>query len=43
MPIYIYIWLYFQSDPYVVLTLGKQKMKDRDNYVSKQLNPIFGR
>ncbi|XP_066930260.1 otoferlin-like isoform X4 [Clytia hemisphaerica] len=32
-----------KSDPYVVLTLGKQKMKDRDNYVSKQLNPIFGR
>lgn len=32
-----------KSDPYVVISLGRQKMKDRDNYVSKQLNPIFGR
>ncbi|XP_047135991.1 otoferlin isoform X1 [Hydra vulgaris] len=32
-----------KSDPYVVINLGRQKVKDRENYVSKQLNPIFGR
>ncbi|CAB4005702.1 otoferlin-like isoform X4 [Paramuricea clavata] len=32
-----------KADPYPVVTLGKQKVKDRDNYISKQLNPIFGR
>ena len=33
----------FKADPYVVVTLGKHKVKDRDNYVSKQLSPVFGR
>ena len=32
-----------QADPYLVVTLGKHKVRDRDNYVSKQLNPVFGR
>lgn len=32
-----------KADPYVVVTLGKHKVKDRDNYVSKQLSPVFGR
>ncbi|XP_067033730.1 otoferlin-like isoform X2 [Acropora muricata] len=32
-----------KADPYVVVTLGKHKVRDRDNYVSKQLNPVFGR
>ena len=27
----------------MVVTLGKHKVRDRDNYVSKQLNPVFGR
>ncbi|MBN3319754.1 FR1L6 protein, partial [Atractosteus spatula] len=32
-----------KSDPYIVLRLGKTEIKDRDNYIPKQLNPIFGR
>ncbi|KAL4635807.1 fer-1-like protein 6 [Arapaima gigas] len=32
-----------KSDPYIVLKLGKTEIKDRDNYIPKQLNPIFGR
>ena len=35
--------LSLQADPYLVVTLGKHKVRDRDNYVSKQLNPVFGR
>ncbi|XP_072300048.1 fer-1-like protein 6 [Eucyclogobius newberryi] len=31
------------ADPYIVLRLGKNEIKDRDNYIPKQLNPIFGR
>lgn len=31
------------SDPYIVLRLGNTEIKDRDNYIPKQLNPIFGR
>ncbi len=26
-----------------MVTCGKQKNKDRENYIPKQLNPIFGR
>ncbi|KAK6467580.1 fer-1-like protein 6 [Huso huso] len=32
-----------KSDPYIVLQLGKTQIKDRDNYIPKQLNPVFGR
>lgn len=32
-----------KADPYIVLRLGKQEIKDRDNYIPKQLNPVFGR
>ncbi|XP_066434907.1 fer-1-like protein 6 isoform X2 [Eleutherodactylus coqui] len=32
-----------KSDPYIVLRLGKTQIKDRDNYIPKQLNPVFGR
>ncbi|XP_054023348.1 fer-1-like protein 6 [Dryobates pubescens] len=32
-----------KSDPYIVLRLGKTEIKDRENYIPKQLNPIFGR
>ncbi|XP_066543887.1 fer-1-like protein 6 [Amia ocellicauda] len=32
-----------KSDPYIVLKLGKTEIKDRDNYIPKQLNPVFGR
>ncbi|XP_054644140.1 fer-1-like protein 6 isoform X3 [Dunckerocampus dactyliophorus] len=32
-----------KADPYVVVQLGKNEIKDRDNYIPKQLNPIFGR
>ncbi|XP_061697140.1 fer-1-like protein 6 [Syngnathoides biaculeatus] len=32
-----------KADPYVVIQLGKNEIKDRDNYIPKQLNPVFGR
>uniref|UniRef100_A0A8B9HV66 Fer-1 like family member 6 n=1 Tax=Astyanax mexicanus TaxID=7994 RepID=A0A8B9HV66_ASTMX len=32
-----------KADPYIVLKLGKTVIKDRDNYIPKQLNPVFGR
>uniref|UniRef100_A0A8B9P8U0 Fer-1 like family member 6 n=1 Tax=Apteryx owenii TaxID=8824 RepID=A0A8B9P8U0_APTOW len=32
-----------KSDPYIVLRLGKTEIKDRENYIPKQLNPVFGR
>lgn len=32
-----------KADPYVVLTLGRNKINDKENYISKQLNPIFGK
>ncbi|XP_054446067.1 fer-1-like protein 6 [Pteronotus mesoamericanus] len=32
-----------KSDPYIVVKLGKTEIKDRDKYIPKQLNPVFGR
>ena len=32
-----------KADPYVYLTLGRTKINDKDNYISRQLNPIFGK
>ncbi|KAM6087647.1 fer-1-like protein 6 [Chlamydotis macqueenii] len=32
-----------KSDPYIVLRLGSTEIKDRENYIPKQLNPVFGR
>ncbi|KAF5278108.1 hypothetical protein FQR65_LT03624 [Abscondita terminalis] len=32
-----------KADPYIVLQLGSKKVMDKENYVSKQLNPIFGK
>ncbi|XP_054711384.1 otoferlin-like [Uloborus diversus] len=30
-------------DAYIVMRLGKQKFNDKEHYVSKQLNPVFGK
>lgn len=30
-------------DAYLVLNLGKQRLSDRDNYVPKEVNPIWGK
>ncbi|XP_041986381.1 otoferlin [Aricia agestis] len=32
-----------KADPYVVMHLGNKKITDKDNYVSKQLHPVFGK
>lgn len=32
-----------KADPYVVLQLGNKRVSDKENYVSKQLNPVFGK
>lgn len=32
-----------KADPYLVLQLGSKRISDKENYVSKQLNPIFGK
>ncbi|XP_051908893.1 otoferlin isoform X18 [Hippocampus zosterae] len=32
-----------KADPYVVVKLGKSEVKDKENYISKQLNPVFGK
>ncbi|UYV81940.1 FER1L6 [Cordylochernes scorpioides] len=32
-----------KADPYIVITLGTKKTSDKENYISKQLNPIFGK
>ncbi|XP_034042017.1 fer-1-like protein 6 [Thalassophryne amazonica] len=32
-----------KADPYIVISLGNNEIKDRDNYIAKQLNPVFGR
>ncbi|XP_029705528.1 otoferlin isoform X1 [Takifugu rubripes] len=32
-----------KADPYVVIKLGKSDIRDKENYISKQLNPVFGK
>uniref|UniRef100_H2Z080 C2 domain-containing protein n=1 Tax=Ciona savignyi TaxID=51511 RepID=H2Z080_CIOSA len=32
-----------KSDPYIVISLGENKVNDKENYISKQLNPTFGK
>ncbi|XP_045464673.1 otoferlin-like isoform X3 [Harmonia axyridis] len=32
-----------KADPYVVLQLGSKRISDKENYVSKTLNPVFGK
>ncbi|XP_071746024.1 otoferlin isoform X2 [Lepeophtheirus salmonis] len=32
-----------KADPYLVLQLGSKRTSDKENYISKQLNPIFGK
>ncbi|KAG7196910.1 hypothetical protein KM043_000181 [Ampulex compressa] len=32
-----------KADPYLVLQLGGKRISDKENYVSKQLNPVFGK
>ncbi|CAB1335532.1 unnamed protein product [Coregonus sp. 'balchen'] len=32
-----------KADPYIAIKLGKADIKDKENYLSKQLNPIFGK
>nr|XP_057911950.1 otoferlin isoform X3 [Doryrhamphus excisus] len=32
-----------KADPYIVIKLGKAEVKDKENYISKQLNPVFGK
>lgn len=32
-----------KADPYVIIKLGKTEIRDKENYISKQLNPVFGK
>ncbi|KRT84296.1 C2 domain containing protein [Oryctes borbonicus] len=32
-----------KADPYIVLQLGSKRISDKENYISKQLNPVFGK
>ncbi|XP_070843932.1 otoferlin isoform X4 [Chaetodon trifascialis] len=32
-----------KADPYIVIKLGKSDVRDKENYISKQLNPVFGK
>ncbi|XP_059354553.1 otoferlin-like isoform X7 [Carassius carassius] len=32
-----------KADPYIVIRLGKTEIRDKENYISKQLNPVFGK
>ena len=32
-----------KADPYCVIRLGRTTVNDKDNYISKQLNPVFGK
>ena len=32
-----------KADPYLKIHLGGTTINDKDNYISKQLNPIFGK
>jgi len=32
-----------KADPYLVISLGNEKVNDKKNYISKQLNPVFGK
>ncbi|EEC19061.1 conserved hypothetical protein [Ixodes scapularis] len=32
-----------KADPYIVINLGSKRNSDKENYISKQLNPVFGK
>ncbi len=32
-----------KADPYIAIKLGNTEIKDKENYISKQLNPLFGK
>ncbi|CAG4962252.1 unnamed protein product [Parnassius apollo] len=32
-----------KADPYIALHMGSKRISDKENYVSKQLNPVFGK
>ncbi|KAI4470846.1 fer-1-like [Holotrichia oblita] len=32
-----------KADPYIILQLGSKRISDKENYISKQLNPVFGK
>ena len=32
-----------KADPYLVLKFGDKRISDKEHYVSKQLNPMFGK
>ena len=32
-----------KADPYIVIRIGQNVISDKEHYISKQLNPVFGK
>jgi len=32
-----------KADPYIVIRIGQSVISDKEHYISKQLNPVFGK
>jgi len=32
-----------KADPYIVIRIGQTVISDKEHYISKQLNPVFGK
>lgn len=40
---YIESLVFFQADPYLIVSLGKKKYDEQDNFKPNTLNPVFGK
>lgn len=35
--------VFFQADPYLIVSLGKKKYDEQENFKPNTLNPVFGK